>query len=347
MCEKSSLTKIFRFTLIELLVVTSQLCRDFFKRFICTDQYGCVRKHTESAALKNTPHHTCKASASCLPQANASCSNAALHTAEQCFIRSAFTLIELLVVIAIIAILAGILMPSLASSRERAKMSNCANNLKQLGFGTIAYADDNNGCNPLSRMIVNGKAVEWRDALIKTHAFGPVWKEAARNTVIPYIGGAIYSDRTESQNHDLPKQSVCPSGRRVPGAPHHVADDYTLPNGSYSYNTYLSYGGDTDAEKNKRYSYLSRVKNPSGRILIGEVQVQSAAENYWGTACTIGNTRTYSIWSYVSLMFRHNGRTVLAYADGHTDSMTPSEAEAKGSGSLTKSSNITHFWHGY
>ncbi|MBR2373690.1 MAG: hypothetical protein IKA87_05620, partial [Lentisphaeria bacterium] len=67
------------FTLIELLVITSQLCRDFFKRLICTDKYGCVRKHTENAALKNTPHHTCKASASCLPQANASCSNAALH----------------------------------------------------------------------------------------------------------------------------------------------------------------------------------------------------------------------------------------------------------------------------
>ncbi|MBR7105293.1 MAG: hypothetical protein IKC65_10130, partial [Lentisphaeria bacterium] len=43
------------FTLIELLVITSQLCRDFFKRFICTDKYGCVRKHTENAALKNTP----------------------------------------------------------------------------------------------------------------------------------------------------------------------------------------------------------------------------------------------------------------------------------------------------
>ena len=86
------------FTLIELLIVTSQHCRHFFKRFICTDQYGCVRKHTESAAHKNTPHHTCKASASCLPQVNASCSNAALHTAEPCFIRSAFTLIELLVV---------------------------------------------------------------------------------------------------------------------------------------------------------------------------------------------------------------------------------------------------------
>ena len=94
-----------RFTLIELLVITAQHCRHFFRGFICNDQYGCVRKHTENAAIKNTPHHTCKASASCLPQANASCSNAALHTAEPCFIRSAFTLIELLVVIAIIAIL--------------------------------------------------------------------------------------------------------------------------------------------------------------------------------------------------------------------------------------------------
>ena len=53
------------FTLIELPVVTSQHCRHFFKRFVCTDKYGCVRKHTESAAHKNTSHHTCKASASC------------------------------------------------------------------------------------------------------------------------------------------------------------------------------------------------------------------------------------------------------------------------------------------
>ena len=47
--------KLYSFTLIELLVVTSQLCRDFFRGFICTDKYGCVRKHTENAALKNTP----------------------------------------------------------------------------------------------------------------------------------------------------------------------------------------------------------------------------------------------------------------------------------------------------
>ena len=98
--------------LIELKEVIPQFCR----RFITQTVFAPAKQNSLFLTLrrpagyggqedKTSPYNTCEASASCLPQANASCSNAALHTAEPCFIRSTFTLIELLVVIAICAIL--------------------------------------------------------------------------------------------------------------------------------------------------------------------------------------------------------------------------------------------------
>jgi prepilin-type N-terminal cleavage/methylation domain-containing protein/prepilin-type processing-associated H-X9-DG protein len=56
--------------------------------------------------------------------------------------RPAFTLIELLVVIAVIAILAAILFPVFAQARERARMSACVSNMRQIGTALMIYAQD-------------------------------------------------------------------------------------------------------------------------------------------------------------------------------------------------------------
>ena len=54
-----------------------------------------------------------------------------------------FTLIELLVVIAVIAVLMGILLPSLRLAREKVRIVVCGNNQRQLLVGLASYATDN------------------------------------------------------------------------------------------------------------------------------------------------------------------------------------------------------------
>lgn len=55
-----------------------------------------------------------------------------------------FTLIELLITVSIIAILAGLLLPALASARKAAFQAGCSNNLNQIGKAEAMYSSDYN-----------------------------------------------------------------------------------------------------------------------------------------------------------------------------------------------------------
>jgi prepilin-type processing-associated H-X9-DG protein len=59
--------------------------------------------------------------------------------------RTAFTLVELLVIIAIIALLLGILLPSLRAARIAANRTACQTNLKQLAMAWQMYLNDHDG----------------------------------------------------------------------------------------------------------------------------------------------------------------------------------------------------------
>ncbi len=64
--------------------------------------------------------------------------------------RRAFTLVDVMVSIAVIALLVGILLPSLKMVHETSQRVVCASNLRQVGLGIHMYSTDNDAWLPFS-----------------------------------------------------------------------------------------------------------------------------------------------------------------------------------------------------
>ena len=147
--------------------------------------------------------------------------------------KAGFTLIEILVVIGIIAVLIGILLPTLRRARDAASSTACLNNLRQIGITFHIYANTSNGWFPSGgpnrdfRLRSKGMVLTWPERL--------VLQGAARQSLPK---GVTWSDGEGSRNYPIARNGMflCPGW----GEGSFEGGDIRVDSRGYGMNPYVS-----------------------------------------------------------------------------------------------------------
>lgn len=219
-----------------------------------------------------------------------------------------FTLIELLVVVAIIAILAAMLLPTMAETKSRAQAIACRNNLGQLQEAWFMYTQDNDDTLPPD-IEVSGGLGAWQ----------------SRSAPGSWVVGNAQSD-TNTDNlvsgllfHYLDAAGVyrCPADKStVAGQPS------LLRTRSYSKNWWLNgWGFDGQENPNKFPEDKTKVGQiispPPVRVF---VFIEENEQSIGDSMFLVDNDRYGSVNQWENQPSdRHNQGCNLSFADGHTE----------------------------
>ena len=203
--------------------------------------------------------------------------------------RSGFTLIELLVVIAIIAILTVLLLPASSRKNEAARMTQCLNNVRQIGTVFQLYRNDNDSRYP------NVEDLNWRSFLLGGGDPAPMARELWR---LPWATNRVLWPYTHSR-----ELWRCPSDRGgpfSPSGPPRYKSIYDWVGSSYKYNeqpwhpyTLLPLNGTLSGQKE------SWISSPARYITLHEPSAVPHWESGWSYVfwhfargpCTVGDLR--------------------------------------------------------